>query len=146
MLSAGLRHDGVEEDVIFAQDPVFNALDVSLLSSLHVRVVTHPHGLARLDGTALLYAPHCERAFLYPALERAAVWPGLTIANSFEAVLAGPVRLSRQESELAGSWLARHDPGVFPVFDECPAAFNDLAVYWRKDEEDDQGAVRHDHD
>jgi len=50
---------------LYAQDPVFNTLDISFLSSLHITVIPTPSAFPLIDKTTLVYAPH------YPI----ACWP-----------------------------------------------------------------------
>lgn len=43
---------------LYAQDPVFNKLDISFLSSLNIEVVTTPSAFTLIDIKAIVYAPH----------------------------------------------------------------------------------------
>lgn len=71
---------------LYAQDPVFNTLDTSFLSSLQITVIPTPSAFPLIDKDALVYAPH------YPI----ACWPtqmrqGLTkciIGNDVATALA----------------------------------------------------------
>jgi SRR1 len=74
---------------IYAQDPVFNTLDVSFLSSHLITVLPTPTALSHLTATTFLFAPHCERSFLLPVL--GGHDPALVICNDIEASVAGYV-------------------------------------------------------
>lgn len=43
---------------LFAQDPVFNSVDVALLRELGISVLPNPKAFARIDSTAFVFAPH----------------------------------------------------------------------------------------
>ena len=50
--------------VTYAQDPVFNALDHALLSSLGITVLAHPDAFERVTSNTLLFCPGAERKHL----------------------------------------------------------------------------------
>lgn len=54
----------------FAQDPIFNALDIELLADLSITVVEHPEGFIILGPRSFVYAPGHEQAVLKAILQR----------------------------------------------------------------------------
>ncbi|KAH0538696.1 hypothetical protein FGG08_004713 [Glutinoglossum americanum] len=72
---------------IYAQDPVFNTLDISFLSSRSITVLTSPAALSHITSATFLFAPHCERSFLLPALEGKD--PEVVMCNDVEASVIG---------------------------------------------------------
>jgi hypothetical protein len=77
---------------VYAQDPVFNTLDASFLSSHSIMVLPSPTALSRLTSTTFLFAPHCERSFLLPALEGKD--PEIAMCNDIEASVMGYAYIS----------------------------------------------------
>lgn len=53
-----------EEIGLFAQDPVFNALDIQLFASLGIEVVSSPQGFNAVTANTFLFAPGAERRHL----------------------------------------------------------------------------------
>ena len=86
---AGLTTASTSNIPVYAQDPVFNTLDTSFLSSRLITVVPTPTALTHLASTTFLFAPHCERSFLLPVL--GSHDPALAICNDIEASVTGCV-------------------------------------------------------
>ncbi|KAL1974629.1 hypothetical protein VTN31DRAFT_4833 [Thermomyces dupontii] len=105
---------------VYAQDPVFNALDVQLLASLGITVVSHPAGFEMVDGRTFLYAPGAERKHLEVLLE----------AGDPPLVFGGP--LEDFPSEPLSAFLARRNAVRVPEFDANGHAFWKMSLYYPK--------------
>ncbi|KAI9812212.1 MAG: hypothetical protein M1832_000481 [Thelocarpon impressellum] len=130
--SAGLRD---EPCPLYAQDPAFNALDEALLASFGISVVPDPDAFGLMDASTFLYAPHCERSFLYPAVDGKE--PALAICNGFASAVSGPMSafVSAREVDIARSFLQKRTASAFPSLEEAEGTFNDLVIYGRAHEE-----------
>ncbi|KAB8266551.1 hypothetical protein BDV30DRAFT_221712 [Aspergillus minisclerotigenes] len=73
----------------FAQDPVFNTHDRSLLASLDITVLDHPHGFEKVSPSTLLYCPGAERTHLEQLLPHA---PALVFGGPLEDIESDAVR------------------------------------------------------
>ncbi|KAI9832029.1 MAG: hypothetical protein M1819_004573 [Sarea resinae] len=126
----------------YAQDPVFNALDTAFLTSLprplDMTIVADPAAVALIKPSTLVYAPHCERSFLLPALHGRN--PAMLLGNDMDALLTGPLSssLAPPETETARTFLRHRTSRRFPVFEPLEAAFNDTRVYWTEDGDEDE--------
>ncbi|KAK6831953.1 hypothetical protein RU639_002747 [Aspergillus parasiticus] len=74
---------------VFAQDPVFNTHDRSLLTSLNIIVLDHPHGFEKVSPSTLLYCPGAERTHLEQLLSHA---PALVFGGPLEDIESDAVR------------------------------------------------------
>lgn len=74
---------------VFAQDPVFNTHDRSLLASLDITVLDHPHGFEKVSPSTLLYCPGAERTHLEQLLSHA---PALVFGGPLEDIESDAVR------------------------------------------------------
>lgn len=83
-ISTGKKHH--IRDIIF-QDPVFNALDRSVLQGLGYTVVEIPDALAKLNGTTFLFAPHLECCHYATALGTAT--PVLSVGSDLHVYVDG---------------------------------------------------------
>ncbi|MCJ1340962.1 hypothetical protein MMC09_006258 [Bachmanniomyces sp. S44760] len=72
---------------VYLQDPVFNALDHSYLSSRGFIVLKHPHIFCKITSSTFLFAPYNEPSVLHAALSAAV--PPLYIGNNLEVYLDG---------------------------------------------------------
>ncbi|KAL1991780.1 hypothetical protein VTN49DRAFT_5088 [Thermomyces lanuginosus] len=102
---------------VYAQDPVFNELDVQLLSSLDIAVVSHPAGFEMVDNRTFLYAPGAERKHLE-----------MLLAADPPLVFGGPLEDSPSET-LAG-FLSKSNAVRMPEFDANGHAFWKMSLYY----------------
>jgi len=63
----------------FAQDPIFNTLDTSLLTSLNISTLDNPTAFAQIDDSTLVFAPHYPIAAWSAEMRRGV--PRLLIGN-----------------------------------------------------------------
>jgi len=63
----------------FAQDPIFNTLDTSLLASLNISTLDNPTAFAQIDDSTLVFAPHYPIAAWSAEMRRGV--PRLLIGN-----------------------------------------------------------------
>ncbi|KAL4896086.1 hypothetical protein BDV59DRAFT_199300 [Aspergillus ambiguus] len=105
---------------VYAQDPVFNALDESLLAALHISVVQHPAAFDEISSRTLLFCPGAERAHLEELLRR----PEERLPAG---LIGGPLEDAEPE---AISRFARARRSVrLPVFEDQEHAFWNMRVY-----------------
>ncbi|GES64267.1 hypothetical protein ATEIFO6365_0008033700 [Aspergillus terreus] len=105
---------------VYAQDPVFNALDESLLDSLGVTVVQHPRAFDEVSSRTLLFCPGAERAHLEQLLRA---------DDRIPAVLFGGP-LEDTESEVIGRFARMRQSVRLPRFEEQEHAFWEMRVYY----------------
>ncbi|KAE8377233.1 hypothetical protein BDV26DRAFT_219269 [Aspergillus bertholletiae] len=103
---------------VFAQDPVFNTHDRSLLASLAITVLDHPHGFEKASPDTLLYCPGAERTHLEQLLSHA---PPLVFGGPLEDI----------ESEAVKQFLESRNSVRIPRFDDMEHAFWNMRVYSR---------------
>ncbi|RAH84875.1 hypothetical protein BO86DRAFT_305677 [Aspergillus japonicus CBS 114.51] len=110
---------------IYAQDPVFNALDRQLLTSLGITVVEHPAGFERVNPNSLLFCPGAEKAHLEVLLARNPV-----------GVVGGPL----EDTGSAGieRFVARTGSVRLPRFEELKEAFWEMRVYYTRQVEEEE--------
>jgi hypothetical protein len=101
----------------FAQDPVFNAHDKSLLTSLDITVLNHPHAFEKVSPTTLLYCPGAERTHLEQLL---AYTPALVFGGPLEDV----------ESEAVRQFMESGRSIRIPLFEELEHSFWNMRVYF----------------
>ncbi|KAK1138787.1 hypothetical protein N8T08_001788 [Aspergillus melleus] len=111
---------------IYAQDPVFNELDKSLLSSLDITVLEHPHAFEKVTPATFLYCPGVEQAHLSQLL-----------ALNPKSLFGGP--LEDVDSEVVRRFVATRGSVRLPRFQEQEHAFWNMRVYYPEDvrEEDE---------
>ncbi|RJE25086.1 SRR1 [Aspergillus sclerotialis] len=103
---------------ISAQDPVFNAHDKSLLSSLSITTIEHPHAFNIINQNTLLFCPGAERTHLE-----------LLLASNPSIVFGGP--LEDTGSEVIGQFLkCRKESVRVPAFEGNEHAFWGVRVYF----------------
>ncbi|KAJ5381665.1 uncharacterized protein N7496_004093 [Penicillium cataractarum] len=107
---------------IYAQDPVFNTLDKSLLSSLNITVITHPAAFTLITPQTLLFCPGAERKHLEQLLP-------------FDPymVFGGP--LEDTESDIIQEFAGRVGSVVLVPFEGCEHAFWKTRLYYREEGE-----------
>lgn len=69
---------------LYAQDPVFNALDEELLLFLGIKVVKDPEAFSLIDTDTFLYCPGAEKSHLVQVLS---FGPALFFGSSLEGRL-----------------------------------------------------------
>ncbi|KKK21317.1 hypothetical protein ARAM_006123 [Aspergillus rambellii] len=109
---------------VFAQDPVFNAHDISLLASLDITVLEHPVAFEKVSAQTLLFAPGAERTHLEQLL-----------AHNPAVVFGGP--LEEIESEVVKRFVQSRDSVQLPLFAEQEHAFWKMRVYYPRTEKGD---------
>ncbi|KAL4925774.1 SRR1 family protein [Aspergillus undulatus] len=106
----------------YAQDPVFNTHDTTLLSSQTITVLTHPSAFTKISPNTILFAPGAERRHLE-----------LLLARNPAVVIGGP--LEDIESDVVKRWLSRRGSVKLDVFEELETAFWGMSVYYPSVEE-----------
>ncbi|KAH8423497.1 SRR1 family protein [Aspergillus melleus] len=111
---------------IYAQDPVFNELDKSLLSSLDITVLEHPHAFEKVTPATFLYCPGAEQAHLSQLL-----------ALNPKSLFGGP--LEDVDSEVVRQFVEKRGSVRLPRFQEQEHAFWNMRIYCPEDsgEEDE---------
>ncbi|OGM41473.1 hypothetical protein ABOM_010070 [Aspergillus bombycis] len=107
---------------VFAQDPVFNTHDRSLLASLDIVVLDHPHGFEKVCPGTLLYCPGAERTHLEQLLSRA---PTLAFGGPLEDI----------ESEAVKQFVESRKSVRVPRFEDMEHAFWNMKVYSHENDE-----------
>ncbi|PWY90876.1 hypothetical protein BO70DRAFT_328931 [Aspergillus heteromorphus CBS 117.55] len=108
----------------YAQDPVFNTLDTTLLTTLSITVLSHPHAFKKVTPNTLLFCPGAERTHLEQLL-----------VHKPAIVFGGP--LEDVESEVIQGFVRERASTRLPVFEELEAAFWGMRVYYRVDVEEE---------
>ncbi|PYI01322.1 hypothetical protein BO78DRAFT_464711 [Aspergillus sclerotiicarbonarius CBS 121057] len=107
----------------YAQDPVFNDLDKSLLASLDITVLETPLAFEKISSRTFLFCPGAERAHLEQVL---AVNPAFVFGGPLEDV----------ESQEVCRFVATRGSVRLPQFEEQEHAFWHMRVYYPQDERD----------
>ncbi|GAQ09382.1 hypothetical protein ALT_6703 [Aspergillus lentulus] len=105
--------------IAYAQDPVFNQLDRSLLNSLGITVLDHPEGFEKASNRSFLYCPGAERTHLEQLL-----------ASDPPLLFGGP--LERIESEVVDRYLGTRESVRVPTFETNEHAFWNMRLYLLK--------------
>ncbi|OOF94712.1 hypothetical protein ASPCADRAFT_406579 [Aspergillus carbonarius ITEM 5010] len=105
---------------VYAQDPVFNELDTSLLASLDITVLETPLAFEKISSRTFLFCPGAERAHLEQVLP---------LNPAF--VFGGP--LEDVESEVVSRFLATKGSVRLPQFEEQEHTFWNMRVYYPQD-------------
>ncbi|EHA23979.1 hypothetical protein CBS63078_8417 [Aspergillus niger] len=101
----------------YAQDPVFNTLDTSLLSSLDITVLESPHAFEKVTSRTFLFCPGAERTHLEQML---ALDPAFLFGGPLEDV----------ESEVVSAFVKRRGSVRVPLFEAQEHAFWNMRVYY----------------
>ncbi|RAL08594.1 SRR1 family protein [Aspergillus homomorphus CBS 101889] len=116
---------------IYAQDPVFNELDRSLLTTLGITVVEHPTGFEKVEaGGSLLFCPGAEKTHLE-----------LLLAQKPACVVGGPLE-ETMESSSSGDiarFVTATESVRLPRFEEMKEAFWGMRVYYPRTDDHDHG-------
>lgn len=107
---------------IYAQDPVFNDLDKTLLHSLGITVLTHPTAFTLPTRNTLLFCPGAERKHLE-----------LVLPSRPCLVFGGP--LEDTGSAVIQGYVAQTGSRVLVPFEACGDAFWRVRLYFWKEEE-----------
>ncbi|KAL5359397.1 hypothetical protein BJX96DRAFT_174314 [Aspergillus floccosus] len=105
---------------VYAQDPVFNALDESLLAALGVTVVQHPRAFDEVSARTVLFCPGAERAHLEQLLRADDQIPAM--------LFGGP--LEDTESDIISQFARARQSVRLPRFEEQEHAFWNMRVYY----------------
>lgn len=90
----------------FAQDPIFNTLDVQLLSHLNISVVQHPTAFELIASNTFTFCPGAEQFVVRGALFRSpAMYMGTSALETYREPDTGAIR-----SPLIGSIILDPDP------------------------------------
>ena len=103
---------------VYAQDPVFNALDESLLAALNITVIKHPEAFSHITANTMLFCPGAERKHLELLLPSK---PWLLFGGPLEHADSGGVLQGYVDG--AGSY-------CLPVFEALEHAFWNMRLYW----------------
>lgn len=110
---------------IYAQDPVFNELDKTLLHSLGIIVLTHPTTFTLTTPNTLLFCPGAERKHLE-----------LVLPSTPCLVFGGP--LEDTGSAVIQGYAAKTGSRVLVPFEACGDAFWKVRLYFWKGEEGEE--------
>ncbi|GAB7362884.1 hypothetical protein MBLNU230_g3186t1 [Neophaeotheca triangularis] len=134
---AGIVGAGGGGAELFAQEPEYVGVDSRLLAELGVRVVRHPAAQELFDRGAFVFAPFLELGLGVDSeafLRRVGCYVGNCLCEAtgpmLEKVEVG-VREKGKRAEVAMRGYARRD---FPWFEDEPAAFAGLKLYFRDDD------------
>ncbi|KAJ5512481.1 hypothetical protein N7463_002033 [Penicillium fimorum] len=106
---------------VYAQDPVFNTLDESLLAALNITVIKHPEAFSHITTNTMLFCPGAERKHLELLLPSK---PWLLFGGPLEHADAGGVLQSYVDG--AGSY-------CLPLFEALEHAFWNMRLYWAEE-------------
>ncbi|KAJ5836678.1 hypothetical protein N7447_002704 [Penicillium robsamsonii] len=106
---------------VYAQDPVFNTLDESLLAALNITVIKHPEAFSHITTNTMLFCPGAERKHLELLLPSK---PWLLFGGPLEHADAGGVLQGYVDG--AGSYR-------LPVFEALEHAFWNMRLYWTEE-------------
>lgn len=109
----------------YAQDPVFNTLDTSLLSSLDIIVLESPLAFGKVTPRTFLFCPGAERTHLEQLL---ALDPAFVFGGPLEDV----------ESEVVGAFVKRRGSVRLPLFEAQEHAFWNMRVYYPLEKEGEE--------
>ncbi|PLN86382.1 hypothetical protein BDW42DRAFT_159152 [Aspergillus taichungensis] len=123
---------------IYAQDPVFNALDKALLSSLNITVVESPRAFELVGPRTVLFCPGAERVHLKDMLVRG---PGVVVSSCDDEGIFSSVDVYRRGNghdgndgnvdDDHGEREVKTRQGVkLPLFEEQESAFWGVGVYY----------------
>ncbi|KAJ5954991.1 hypothetical protein N7501_009270 [Penicillium viridicatum] len=106
---------------VYAQDPVFNTLDESLLAALNIIVIKHPEAFSHITANTMLFCPGAERKHLELLLPSK---PWLLFGGPLEHADSGGVLQGYVDG--AGSY-------CLPVFEALEHAFWNMRLYWTEE-------------
>lgn len=101
----------------FAQDPVFNTHDETLLDELKITVLAHPGAFQKVTPNTLLFCPGAERRHIE-----------LLLAHDPAIVVGGP--LEDIESDIVRRFVERRESVRLKEFAELETAFWGMRIYF----------------
>ncbi|KAI5279883.1 hypothetical protein KEM54_003984 [Ascosphaera aggregata] len=111
----------------YAQDPVFNELDIKLLESLGITVLTDT-AFTLVDRTTFLYAPGAERAQLALLLEKC---PPLFFGGPLSDLSSVTSSVERAaEAKAIDTYAAKSSAMRMPGFEPSESAFWKMGLFW----------------
>ncbi|KAL5334354.1 hypothetical protein BJX70DRAFT_19956 [Aspergillus crustosus] len=110
----------------YAQDPVFNKHDISLLASLNITVLEHPSAFAKISPRTLLFCPGAEIKHL-----------AILLMHNPAMVFGGP--LGDINSDVVRAWLKERESVALGKFEELEAAFWGMSIYYPSKYGDGEG-------
>ncbi|QKX63443.1 uncharacterized protein TRUGW13939_10613 [Talaromyces rugulosus] len=114
---------------IIAQDPIFNALDKQLLSSLGITVVAHPQAFSSVTAQTLLFAPGAEKRHLELVLPaRPLVLFGGPLEEDTGRLYQNQ---QKQKDSVIEQFLTTTQSMKLVEFGPRPEAFWRMRIYWR---------------
>ncbi|KAL4952245.1 hypothetical protein BDW69DRAFT_195805 [Aspergillus filifer] len=108
----------------YAQDPVFNTHDESLLASQNISVLQHPSAFTQINKKTILFAPGAERRHLEILLKHD---PAVVIGGPLEDIESAAVR----------KWVGRREEVKLKEFEGLETAFWGMSIYFPRAEEVD---------
>lgn len=133
--SSPTQQDAAEMKIM-AQDPVFNALDIELLSLLGITVVDSPEGFNAVTENTVLFAPGAERRHLKLMLPAN---PVMVFGGPLEE---GPSLTARSldddaneddDSKCLTNFVAQTRSVKIQEFEARPETFWRMGIYWREE-------------
>ncbi|KAL4821142.1 hypothetical protein BDW67DRAFT_78644 [Aspergillus spinulosporus] len=112
----------------YAQDPVFNAHDETLLNELKITVLTHPGAFQKVTPKTLLFCPGAERRHIE-----------LLLAHNPAIVVGGP--LEDIESDVVRRFVENRDSVRLKEFAELETAFWGMRIYFPRSGAEKQDEV-----
>ncbi|CAG8285295.1 unnamed protein product [Penicillium olsonii] len=103
---------------VYAQDPVFNTLDESLLKGMNITVVNHPEGFSHITENSMLFCPGAERQHLE-----------LLLPSKPWLLFGGPLEHADADSVLQ-SYVQDTESYCVPPFEALEHAFWNMRLYW----------------
>ncbi|CDM29321.1 hypothetical protein DTO013E5_5320 [Penicillium roqueforti] len=103
---------------VYAQDPVFNTLDESLLAALNINVIKHPEAFSHITANTLLFCPGAERKHLE-----------LLLPSKPWLLFGGPLEHADSGGVLQG-YVDGAESYCLPVFEALEHAFWNTRLYW----------------
>ncbi|CAG8931963.1 unnamed protein product [Penicillium salamii] len=103
---------------IYAQDPVFNTLDESLLNYLNITVLNHPEGFSHITENSMLFCPGAERQHLE-----------LLLPSQPWLLFGGPLEHANAGGALQ-SYVENTESYIVPTFEALEHAFWNMRLYW----------------
>ncbi|KAJ5958467.1 Sensitivity To Red Light Reduced-like SRR1 [Penicillium vulpinum] len=106
---------------VYAQDPVFNNLDESLLAALNITVIKHPEAFSHITANTMLFCPGAERKHLE-----------LLLPSKPWLLFGGPLEHADSGGVLQG-YVDGSESYCLPVFEALEHAFWNMRLYWLAD-------------
>ncbi|KAJ6034945.1 hypothetical protein N7499_002161 [Penicillium canescens] len=117
-------HSQIHPIKVYAQDPVFNHLDKTLLADLNIEVLTHPQAFTHITHNTLLFCPGAEKKHLELLLPSK---PWLVFGGPLEHATADAGGALQTFVDVTGSY-------CLPEFGPLEHAFWNMRLYWLEDE------------